>query len=227
MVNLVYISSIIDPPNHIPYSWQRETKEPRSRYSKNERFEQTKKTINTVKEKIPNCKIILVECSKLFSNENNYFINNVDYFINLFDIKDYDYIYKYIYGDKGYGERNMTIEVINYINENNIIFDNFFKVSGRYFINDNFNYEIYNNDKNVFLCSCNYTWCTTYIYKLNKSGLEKLLKFLIDHEEHFIVVTAMEKLYSMFAIDLYNNGTRDTLIINAEINNFNDGITQM
>lgn len=224
MINLVYISSIIDPPNHIPFSWE---KEPRSKYSKNERFEQTKKTISSVREKIPNCKIILIECSKLSKDENDYFNSHVDYFINLFDIKDYNYIYKYIYGDKGYGERNMTIEVINYINDNNIIFDNFFKLSGRYFLNDYFDYNIFNNDKNIFLCSCNYTWCITYIYKLNKLGLEQFLIFLISNEQYFITNTSLERCYMFFIEFLFINYFNEILIGNADTDHKIDGITQM
>lgn len=225
-MNLVFINSIIDPPNHIPYSWEIGKKIPRSIFSKDERFEQTKNTIKSVKNKIPNSKIILVECSKLSNDENNYFINNVDYFINLFDIKDNDYITTKIYGDKGYGERNMTIEAIKYIIDNNINFDNFFKISGRYLINDCFNYDFYNNNNNIFITSLNHTWCTTYIYKLNKISVNKMLNFLVDNEELFIKQTSMERAYTYLLDHLYP--FKDTLVLNSDlINNFNDGITKL
>jgi len=60
MINLVLITSIVNTPN-LPLSYTKT----RSVFTTEERFTQTKKTILSVKEKIPNCKILIVECSKL------------------------------------------------------------------------------------------------------------------------------------------------------------------
>ena len=78
MANLTLITSIINTPN-TPLSYTNV----RSIYTKDERFEQTKKTIQTVKEKIPNAKIFIVECSNLTQEQNEYFTQNSDYFLNL------------------------------------------------------------------------------------------------------------------------------------------------
>ena len=59
-MNLVLITSVVCTPN-IPLSYINT----RSCYTHDERFEQTKKTIKTIKEKIPNLKIFIVECSDL------------------------------------------------------------------------------------------------------------------------------------------------------------------
>jgi hypothetical protein len=77
--NITLITSIIDTPN-TPLSYTNT----RSVFSKEERFEQTKKTILSIRNKIPNNKIFLVECSKLTLEENNYFLSNVDYFLNIY-----------------------------------------------------------------------------------------------------------------------------------------------
>ena len=57
-------------------------------YNRNERFEQTKKTIQSVKEKLPNIKIMIVECSNFNEEENNYFKENCDYILNLWEKKE-------------------------------------------------------------------------------------------------------------------------------------------
>ena len=44
----------------------------------------------------------------------------------------------------------MTIEALKYIIEKEFKFKNLFKICGRYWINDMFNYNIYNNDKYIF-----------------------------------------------------------------------------
>ena len=67
MTNLVLITSIIKTPD-IPLSYI----STRSVFTHNERFEQTKKTIQTIREKIPNSKILIVECSELDNEQNEY-----------------------------------------------------------------------------------------------------------------------------------------------------------
>jgi hypothetical protein len=79
MSNLVLITSIIKPPNtRLSYG-------ERSVYTHKERFEQTKYTIQTIREKIPNSKIFILECSPLTNEEEQYFVNNSDYFINVYE----------------------------------------------------------------------------------------------------------------------------------------------
>ena len=71
MINLVLITSIVNTPN-LPLSYTTT----RSVFTTEERFTQTKKTILSVKEKIPNCKILIVECSKLSEEQYEYFNNS-------------------------------------------------------------------------------------------------------------------------------------------------------
>ena len=116
----------------------------RSIYTHQERFEQTKKTIQSIREKIPIVKIFIVECSNLDDEQNEYLKNNCDYFLNLINQPDkVENIYSI---SKALGEGTMTIEAINYIKENNIEFDNLFKITGRYWLSNNFNYKNFENN---------------------------------------------------------------------------------
>lgn len=76
------ITSIINIPN-LPLSYTNI----RSTYTYNQRFEQTKKTIQTIRDNIPDCKIMLVEYSELNDEHNTFLNDNVDYFLNLFENK--------------------------------------------------------------------------------------------------------------------------------------------
>ena len=78
MNNLVLITSIIKTPN-TPLSYTNK----RSIYSHEERYEQTKKTIQSVREKIPNVKILMVECSDLNEIQRDYLTRHCDYFLNI------------------------------------------------------------------------------------------------------------------------------------------------
>lgn len=101
MNNLVLITSIIKPPStRLSYGV-------RSIYTSEQRFEQTKLTINSIREKVLNSKILIVECSDLNKKEEDYFINNSDYFINLYGS---EYLRENIYSiSKSLGEGTMTI----------------------------------------------------------------------------------------------------------------------
>ena len=131
MNNIILITSVINTPNN-PLSYSKT----RSVYNRNERFEQTKKTIQSVKEKLPNIKIMIVECSNFNEEENNYFKENCDYILNLWEKKE---LHNNIFGtSKSLGEGTMTIEALKYIEELNLEYQYLYKISGRYWLNDNF-----------------------------------------------------------------------------------------
>jgi len=172
MNNLVLITSVICIENK-PLSYTNI----RSVYSHEERFNQTQKTIQTIRGKIPNSKILIVECSNLNEVMSKYLVQNSDYFINL-------------YGDekirnnttgisKALGEGTMTICAINYIKENNIIYDNFFKISGRYWLSDNFNYNNFNNNDIIInYINGDVENTSTSLYKLHKINVDDFIDYL-------------------------------------------------
>ncbi len=192
MNNLVLITSVICITNN-PLSYTKT----RSVYSHEERFEQTKKTIQTIRDKIPNSKIFIVECSNLNEYMTKYLISHSDFFLNL-------------YGDekirnnttgisKALGEGTMTICAINFIKENNIVYDNFFKITGRYWLSENFNYNNFNNNDiviNYINKDINNT--STSLYKLHKINVEDFMNFLNRNMNLMIQCIGYEVLFAKF-----------------------------
>lgn len=199
MTNLVLITSVINTPNN-PLSYSNI----RSIYTPQERFNQTKNTINSIKTKIPNYKILIIECSKLDLEHEDYLKNNSDYYINVYDneiIRNQIYHYS-----KSLGEGTMTIEAIKYINYNNIIYKNLYKVSGRYMLTDQFCYSKFNNDmivmkkindsnENIF----------TGLYKLPSRYVNKFLIYLEQKKDIMYQCIGYEVLFSMFLHTISNN----------------------
>ena len=192
MNNLVLITSVICIENK-PLSYTNV----RSVYSHEERFNQTQKTIQTIREKIPNSKILIVECSNLNEDITRYLVKNSDYFLNL-------------YGDekirnnttglsKALGEGTMTICAINYLKENNIIYDNFFKITGRYWLSDNFNYNNFNNNDIIINYINGDTENTaTSLYKLHKINVEDFIGFLNRNMNLMYQCIGYEVLFARF-----------------------------
>ena len=192
MKNLVLITSIIKTPN-IPLSYT----SVRSVFTHEERFEQTKKTIQTIREKIPNSKIILVECSNLTVEQNNYFTNNSDFFLNL--INDEEKKQKIYSKSKALGEGTMTTTALEYIKDNNIEFDNFFKITGRYWLSENFNYDNFlNTDIIVHNIYGDINNTATSLYKLNKMNINYFYSFLLEKSHLMLQCICYEILFAMF-----------------------------
>lgn len=200
--NLVLITSIIDPPNTaLSYSYTR------SVYTREERFEQTKMTINTIKNKVPNSQIMMVECSNLKDFEKEYFLSRCEIFINLYDRNDQDIIDKIYSPFKAQGEGTMTIEAIKYLKENTIQFENFFKISGRYWLNDHFHYEQYDNPfivYRVFDLSA-----STCLYKLPQKVVELWHEYLILQQETMNHL-AYEEIFYHFTESLKKGNMEDS-----------------
>jgi hypothetical protein len=191
MKNLVLITSIINTPNiQLSYGV-------RSVFTSEERFQQTKKTISSVKEKIPNCKILIVECSKLTDEQNNYFNTNCDFFLNLIENKEaVNNIYSI---SKSLGEGTMTIHALEYLSQKTIYFDNFFKISGRYWLSDNFNFKNFNDDKTVIhYIDGNINNVCTSLYKLHKNNINNFYEFLTSKIDLMNSCIGYEILFAMF-----------------------------
>lgn len=179
--NLIVITSVINIPN-LPFSYI----PIRSVYNKNERFEQTKNTIKSIRDKIPESKILLVECSELNDEETEYITNNVDYFINIYGTEDN--FEKYVFGlSKSMGENTLILQAFEYLKLNNIIYENFYKMSGRYWLTDNFNYENFNNDKISYCDGSKYGYnAFTSFYKLNSKYINSYVEFIKNNQDLLI-----------------------------------------
>ena len=174
-MNLVLITSVINTPK-TPLSYS----SIRSVYTRDERFDQTKKTIKSIKEKIPNCKIMIVECTDFTEDEKQYFDIECDYILNLFNNIE---LCKNIFGlSKSLGEGTMTIEALKYIIDNNLEYDNLFKISGRYWLSENFNYNNFKNNNIVFKkINGDINNIFTALYKIPYNKTVLLYNFLLNN----------------------------------------------
>lgn len=202
-MNIVLINSIIDTPN-LPLSYTKI----RSVYSINERFKQTQYTIKTIKDNIPNPYIILIECSVLTEEQTKFFYNNCNHIINLINDNESK---KYIYStSKAAGEGTMTIKALEYILTSNIEYNSFFKISGRYFLNNNFNIKEFINEYNVIKQTDNISINTTF-YKINKKYIKTFLKFLQNSYDKMNKCIGYEMLFKSFIDSINDNKYINTL----------------
>jgi hypothetical protein len=118
---------------------------------------------------------------------------SVDCFINVTNDSVLNYYtneceYKYL------SELSQQINSYNYflkfIDNTKII--NFFKISGRYFLNDQFNYDIFNNNCNIFKKNVNLTdrdYYYTSFFKISNNFLQdyffKLIHIFENKEKYF------------------------------------------
>jgi hypothetical protein len=181
--NIVFITSKIYTSNtQLTYS------NIRSKYTPKERFEQTINTINSIKKYIPDYYIILFDNSTFNEEEYNILNSNVNLFINIINNDTLNYYTnncKYKFAGELYQQLYAYYILFSKINLNNI--NHFFKISGRYFINKNFDYKIYNNKLNIFkqykeLKDRNYYY--TSFYKLNKEFLNEYFDKLIYYKNN-------------------------------------------
>jgi hypothetical protein len=154
----------------------------RSIYTSLERLEQVINTINSIKKFIPEYFIILLDNSKFTLEEENLLEQNVDIFLN----PKHDSNLKYYTDDciyKAYGELNQTkilVNCIQYLLKKNILeMTNLFKITGRYIINDDFNYKLYNNNNNIFKLNKNVVdrkYYYTCFYKISNINFQFYLE---------------------------------------------------
>jgi hypothetical protein len=160
----------------------------RSIYTYEERLDQTLKTINCVRQSIPNCFIVLIDNS-LFNAENDdktRLKNMVDYFINpCYENNGFLNYYTNECKYKCLGELSQIIYAYYYFFKH-VDFtkiNHFFKISARYYINGNFNYSNFDNDKIIFKQNKQVTDRTYYytsFYKLTNNFLPTYFSEILD-----------------------------------------------
>lgn len=193
MNNLVLITSLINIPLNIPWSYSNI----RSVFNREQRFEQTKITIKSIKENIPNCKILIVDCTDFTKEETLFFYEECDYVLNLW--KNPDLHHNFFDKSKSLGEGTMTIEAINFLQNNKIKFNNLFKISGRYWLSERFNYNLFNNNK--LIChkiNNNISNIDTWLYKMPYSFINTWKDFLLNNKKLMINCIGYEVLFGMF-----------------------------
>lgn len=195
MENIVLVTSIIKPPN-TPLSYG-----VRSVYTSEQRFQQTKLTIQSIYEKIPDAKIFIIECSDLNEDEINYFSQNSTYFVNLYNNVNLRNLMHS--NSKSLCEGTMTISALDFLIQNNIQYDNLIKVSGRYYLSENFDINNFmNNDIVLKYIDNNTNNVFTGLYKIPKKYVENLNLFLKNSYNKMMSFIGYEVLFSEFITNL-------------------------
>lgn len=151
----------------------------RSKYSMEERYQQSLITIKSIREKMPKetC-IIFAECSNIPESMEEVLKKSCDIF---FQFKNKPEIADACLNSnkKGHGELLKTKEVITYILENKIQFNRFFKISGRYFLNDSFNASHFSDTDFTFRTPFPNSSChPTVLYSVGYENKDAFLKGL-------------------------------------------------
>jgi len=215
MVNACIITSILRTPD-TPLSYTNT----RSVYTPKERFEQTKKTIQSIRDHIPDTHIVLVECSKLLDEEIDYFKSNTDHLINLYDD---DWSRNAIYStSKSFGEWAMMKSVFHYILNCNIQFESVYKISGRYWITDRFDYTVVQRERNTAL-KVPHGGISTRLYKLDFSSIVIFNAFLESKVSDMLKFKSFEDLFKEFLITLPQNNVKYLHVIGVAGNIAVDG----
>jgi hypothetical protein len=130
----------------------------RSFFSPNERFEQTLRSIQSIKDLCDNNLIVLAECSDIPEEWEDQLRSQVDIFLQL---KEDEEVKNACLNSekKGYGEVCQTLRAVESIKKAGVVFNRLFKLSGRYWLNEHFK-------KDIFSTEC-YTFQE---FTLNRSG---------------------------------------------------------
>jgi hypothetical protein len=161
----------------------------RSIYTIQQRFEQTIETIKSIRINIPNSYIILFDNSVFDNNYKKILENNVDNFINITDDATLNF-YTNEYEYKAFSDISQQLLFYNSFFKNIDMnsFQNFFKISGRYSINNTFNFNNFDNEHNIFKKNHNVLdrdYYYTCFYKLNSNILHQYfisLQNLLDNK---------------------------------------------
>lgn len=140
------------------------------------RQHETLKTIYSIREKNPDSKIFLLECSDMSREQEHFLKEKVDIFLNL--SSDID-INEAVLKSKSLGEKMMMLKAIDYLEKENIDFDNLFKISGRYWLNENFNIDNFKNES-YSIKRLENNMVITNFYKLPKRLVFKLKDYLLN-----------------------------------------------
>jgi hypothetical protein len=168
--NLFIITSVLVPIDRpLTYS------ETRSLYTPHERFFQTLETIRSIRSKAPNNYIYFLEGSNAPIEMENALIRLVDKYINC--SQDEEIKLNVEDSQKSKGEVALLLYGLNHL-DNLDDFENIFKISGRYYLNDRFDFNKLDHHFNNFrLCG---DWYATTLYKIHRSHLKKYREALVS-----------------------------------------------
>jgi hypothetical protein len=146
--------------------------------------------------KMTSKKILFIEGSEICKEYENTIRSKVDFFINLKN----DHRLKFIIDglSKGRAEAALTIEALKCINLEE--FDNIFKISGRYYLNDSFEETMFEENISIFkLSGGSYV---TSLYKINQKDYGLFLRVLDT-------AFASGKMYETIFFDAFKKNAKE------------------
>jgi hypothetical protein len=186
-MDLVIISSAINtcsaPLSYYPI---------RSVFDKQKRYEQTLQTINCLS-RIPNKKVYFVECTDIPEFEED-IKSRVDFYKNIY--KGNESVIDGPYKNVGEAISLLSVEIDEY--------ENVYKLSGRYYLTDEFDYSLWNNNDTMMWVDKNNGWRLTVFYKINKrqnlqwSGI---LMSMVRNNEHRAIEQMMMEIIDFRQIE--------------------------
>ena len=171
MKNCAIITSVVAPDTNAPLSYANI----RSVYSVEDRLNQTMDTLKTLRNKIPDIKLLMVECSPI-SWHTETLRMSVGAFYNIYPNDDVR-----LSPHKGWSEAVMLLHALDKFEELTD-FDNIFKVSARYTLNEHFKYEFWENPHIVAKQTDLYgsLGVHTCFYKFPKNKLQQYREIIYD-----------------------------------------------
>jgi hypothetical protein len=145
----------------------------RSFYDMNERFEQTLQTIHSIRSYVPNADIYLIEGSQITFNMEFVFESLVNKYVNVFNDK---YIRRSVESKlKGYGEAAQIHYIFNKYDMTK--YEYIFKISGRYYLNSDFNLKTVINNNDITFCKGKHSEIvSTVLYMIPKRKISELVE---------------------------------------------------
>jgi hypothetical protein len=174
--NIVIVSSKIYVSNH---AWTYSNT--RSIYSTRERYNQTKETILSIKKYIPDYFIVLFDNSEFSLQEFVELKSLTDIFINVQNDKELNYCTN-IETNKLIPETCQLLKLYDYFFSKYPRFfengpKNLFKISGRYVLNESFDYSLYENEFNIFKKNSDIQNINYYFTSFFKIGKKNIIDF--------------------------------------------------
>ena len=132
--------------------------------------------------------IVLIDCSSFENHKDQYeyIIKNTNLFINCFEDEQSKNIIRSC-RNKTEGEFVYLNTCFKYLKENGYLdeFKNIYKVSGRYYLNDNFDFTKYDNDDIIIKTVDEKIWahaCVSCLFKINSKCIDELVNYFYIYE---------------------------------------------
>jgi hypothetical protein len=179
----------------------------RSIYTTEQRYQQTLHTIESIKARCPHADIILLEASKCDDIYLQGYINAIDKGVVLDLRENKDIVVNH--PNKSYSEAMILSIGAQYIRDNYPANVRIFKISGRYYLNDKFNYESFSFGwtvkkpwTRVLSPSTISIWTSTCLYSVGK--INEYIDFLEHcksfYKQHSYTMVDIETLLATYLI---------------------------